>query len=99
MLQQQTELIIILALSSSKTVREQATVLLSQLNQTESQYLQHFLLNGETNSAVLRQTYWRASGEQEPDILQQAADSEKLKSVQVLIVAALQRLESLQRGG
>ena len=37
LLQQQTELIIILALSSSKTVREKATVLLSQLNQTESQ--------------------------------------------------------------
>ncbi len=49
LLQQQTELIIILALSSSKTVREKATVLLSQLNQTESQqYLQHFLLNGES---------------------------------------------------
>lgn len=44
LLQQQTELIIMLALSSSKTVREQATIIHAQLNQTESQqYLQHFL--------------------------------------------------------
>ena len=98
LLQQQTELMIMLALSSSKTVREQATVLLSQLNQTESQqYLQHFLLNGESKQRSFAADLLARLGEQNRDILQQAADSEKLKSVQVLIIAALQRLESLQQ--
>ncbi|RLZ08919.1 DUF4132 domain-containing protein [Acinetobacter sp. 2JN-4] len=98
LLQLQTELIIILALSSSKNVREQATVLLSHLDEAESQqHLQYFLVNGESKQRSFAADLLARLGEQNREILQQAAESEKLKSVQVNILSALQRLETLEQ--
>lgn len=96
LLQQQTELIIMLALSSSKGVREQATVLLTHLDDAQSQqHLQNFLINGESKQRSFAADLLARLGEQNREILQQAAENEKLKSVQANILSALQRLESL----
>ena len=54
-------------------------------------------MNGESKQRSFAADLLARLGEQNRDILQQAADSEKLKSVQVLIIAALQRFESLQQ--
>ncbi|MDR7017628.1 DUF4132 domain-containing protein [Acinetobacter sp. 3657] len=98
LLQLQTELIIILALSSSKNVREQATVLLSHLDEAESQqHLQYFLVNGESKQRSFAADLLARLGEKNLEILQQAAENEKLKSVQVNILSALQRLETLEQ--
>lgn len=98
LLQLQTELIIVLALSSSKNVREQATVLLSHLDEAESQqHLQYFLVNGESKQRSFAADLLARLGEKNREILQQAAESEKLKSVQINILSALQRLESLEQ--
>ncbi|QER40077.1 DUF4132 domain-containing protein [Acinetobacter suaedae] len=96
LLKQQAELIILLALSPSKTVREQATVLLTQLDEIESQqHLRHFLMSGDSKQRSYAADLLARLGEQNLEILQQAAENEKLKSVQSNIIAALQRLESL----
>lgn len=85
-----------LALSSSKGVREQATVLLTHLDDAQSQqHLQNFLINGESKQRSFAADLLARLGEQNREILQQAAENEKLKSVQANILSALQRLESL----
>ena len=90
------ELVVILSLSNSKTVREQAVVLLTHIDEAESQqYLQHFLLNGVTKQRAFAAELLARLGEKNREILQQAMDVEQVKSVQMTITTALQRLETV----
>ncbi|MFU8925841.1 DUF4132 domain-containing protein [Acinetobacter puyangensis] len=92
------QLIIILALSSSKTVREAANSLISQLDSIQAQqYLQHYLNQGDTKQRAFAADLLARSSEDSRDILQQALDNETQKSVQQSIQSALQRLDSLQQ--
>lgn len=91
------QLIVVLALSKSKTVRETATNLLSQLDQQQAQhYLQHFLIQGDPKQRAFAADLLARMGAENREILQQALETESQKSVQQSIQTALQRLDSLQ---
>ncbi|KAA8734322.1 DUF4132 domain-containing protein [Acinetobacter qingfengensis] len=91
------ELITALSLSNSKTVRNQATPMLSQLKTEDSQYyLKHYLQQGSSKQRGYAADQLARLGEHNLTILQHALSEEKQKSVQDNIQAAINRINSVQ---
>lgn len=95
-LKQLPELIVKLAIGRSKTIREVAVSLLSQLNAEDSQrYLQDYLVNGSSKERGFAAELLARLGEHNLTVLEQALESEKQKTVQQQILMAVQRLKSV----
>lgn len=97
-LQQLPELIVKLTIGRSKTIRDLAVSLLSQLNDEDSQhYLQQYLLQGSSKERGFAAELLARLGEQNLVVLEQAYENEKQKAVQQLILMAIQRLKAVNQ--
>ncbi|UZA39295.1 DUF4132 domain-containing protein [Moraxella bovis] len=95
-----TALVVALALSDKKTVRELATPLLGGLgNEQTVSHLSEFLSNGTSKERTNACDYLARLGETARPILQNALAQEKLKSVQTAITNALARLDTAEQAG
>lgn len=95
-LKQLPELIVKLTIGRSKTIRDLAVSLLSQLNAEDSQrYLQDYLIHGLSKERGFAAELLARLGEHNLAVLEQALESEKQKSVQQVILMAVQRLKAV----
>lgn len=98
LLKEFSELVVALSISASKSVRELATQLLSQLDQEQTQqHLKHFLIHGSTKQRSYVPDLLARLGLGNRQILQDALEQETQKAVQASIQTALNRLESLEQ--
>lgn len=92
------KLIVTLATSTSKTVREQAMQKIGMFKPTEIQtHLQELLTTGDTKQRAMSADLLARGGESSREILQTALANEKQKSVQQAIETALNRLTTLEQ--
>ncbi|WP_111859850.1 DUF4132 domain-containing protein [Acinetobacter sp. CFCC 10889] len=95
-LKQLPELIVQLTIGRSKTIRDLAVSLLSQLNAEDSQnYLQSYLVNGSSKERGFAAELLARLGEHNLAVLEQALENEKQKSVQQMLSMAVQRLKAV----
>ncbi len=95
-LKQLPELIVKLTIGRSKTIRDLAVSLLSQLSTEDSQrYLQDYLIHGLSKERGFAAELLARLGEHNLAVLEQALESEKQKSVQQVILMAVQRLKAV----
>ena len=98
LLKQLPELIVKLTIGRSKTIRDLAVSLLSQLNAEDSQrYLQEYLINGSSKERGFAAELLARLGEHNLAVLEQAYENEKQKSVQQIILMAVQRLKAVNK--
>lgn len=87
-----------LALSSTKNVRDTATGLIGSLDpELALQHLQVYLFDGKGHQRSYAADLLSRQGDHHLNLLQQALEQEKVKSVQHTIQAALQRIETQRR--
>ncbi|MDQ8953926.1 DUF4132 domain-containing protein [Acinetobacter rudis] len=96
LLVQSAEVMVQLSICSSKRTRDTATSMLSLLPETETQhYLAHYLSSGNSKQRSNAADLLARLSPSSVNILEQAHAAEKLKSVQQIIMSALQRLKSV----
>lgn len=92
------KLIVTLATSTSKTVREQAMQKIGMFKAADIQtHLQELLTTGDTKQRAMAADLLARGGESSRNILQSALANEKQKSVQQAIQTALNRLTTLEQ--
>ncbi|TCM61808.1 HEAT repeat protein [Acinetobacter calcoaceticus] len=96
LLQQLAQLVVQLAVSKSKKVREAANSLLGNLsNELCQSHFTHYLREGQSSERGYAAELMARYGQDNLAILEQAHADEKLKSVQHFIMSAMQRLQSI----
>lgn len=96
LLTQSAEMMIQLCICSSKRTRDTATSMLSLLPEADIQhYLSHYLSNGNSKQRSHSADLLARFSPNCVEILEQAYEQEKLKSVQQVILSAIQRLKSV----